>query len=148
MELYERATRDSWIAGPHLLGDRGQLMIKGSPRSSDYELWYCPGDVSFAAHTPAWERVEIPAQAYLIEGRAWPGHPSIWSVRDMLQAIVERRQPELGGAGAANSLECVSAVYESHFTGARATLPLAERGHPLIRRLAAAGKDGSEGGPS
>ena len=130
VELYQRATRDSWIAGPHLLGDRGQLMIKGSPQSADYELWYCPGDVSFAAHTPAWERVEIPRETYLIEGRAWPGHPSIWSVRDMLQALVEGRQPELGGARAANSLECVSAVYESHFTGARATLPLAERGHP------------------
>ena len=66
----------------------------------------------------------------------------------MLQALVEGRQPELGGAGAANSLECVSAVYESHFTGARATLPLAERGHPLIRRLTAAGKGSSSGTPS
>jgi predicted dehydrogenase len=141
VELYQRATRDGWIAGPHLLGERGQLLIKGSPQSSDYELWYCPSDVSFAAHTPAWERVEIPAEAYLIEGRAWPGHPSIWSVRDMLQALVEGRRPELGGAHAAGSLECVSAVYESHFTGARATLPLAERGHPLVRRLAAPGKN-------
>ena len=140
VELYERTTRDSWIAGPHLLGERGQLLIKGSPQSSNYELWYCPSDVSFAAYTPPWERIEIPAPAYLIEGTAWPGHPSIWSVRDMLGAIVEGRQPELGGANASNSLECVSAVYESHFTAARATLPLAERSHPLIRRLAAAGK--------
>ena len=141
VELYPRASRDTWIAGPHLLGERGQLMIKGNPRSYDYELWYCPSDVSFAAHTPAWERVEIPAPAYLIEGKAWPGHPSIWSVREMLQALLEGRPPELGGAMAGNSLECVSAVYESHFSGARATLPLAERRHPLTRRLAAAGAD-------
>ena len=38
-------------------------------------------------------------------------------------------------AAALTSLECVAAVYESHFTGARATLPLKERRHPLIRRL-------------
>ena len=66
----------------------------------------------------------------------------------MLQALAEGRQPELGGAQAANSLECVSAVYESHFTGARATLPLAARGHPLIRRLAENGKSASAGGSS
>ena len=33
------------------------------------------------------------------------------------------------GAAALTSLECVAAVYESHFTGARATLPLKERRH-------------------
>ena len=55
----------------------------------------------------------------------------------MVQAISEGRRPELGGAGAAQSLECVSAVYESHFNGARATLPLADRRHPLIRRMPA-----------
>lgn len=139
VELYERPSRDNWIAGPHLLGDRGQLLIKGHPRGRGYELWYCPSDVSFAAHTPAWERVEIPAPAHLIEGKEWPGHPSIWSVRDVVRALLEERPPELGGANAGASLECVSAVYESHFTGARATLPLADRRHPLTRRLAAAG---------
>ena len=53
----------------------------------------------------------------------------------MVNSIRENRQPQLGGAAALTSLECVAAVYESHFTGARATLPLKERLHPLIRRL-------------
>ena len=33
------------------------------------------------------------------------------------------------GAAALTSLECVAAVYELHFTGARAALPLKERRH-------------------
>ena len=53
----------------------------------------------------------------------------------MVNAIRENRQPELGGSQALTSLECVSAVYESHFTEARAYLPLEDRRHPLIRRL-------------
>ena len=52
----------------------------------------------------------------------------------MVNSIRENRQPQLGGA-AALTLECVAAVYESHFTGTRATLPLRDRRHPLIKRL-------------
>ena len=55
----------------------------------------------------------------------------------MVNSIRENRQPQLGGAAALTSLECVAAVYESHFThfGTRATLPLRDRRHPLIKRL-------------
>ena len=137
VELYPRPERQNWIAGPHLVGEAGQLMVKSNPQTGHFEVWHCPTDVSFASYTPPWRQIEIPDAALTIEGKTWPGHPSIWSVRDMVQAISARRQPELGGAGAAQSLECVSAVYESHFTGARATLPLADRRHPLIRRLPA-----------
>ena len=137
VELYPRPERQNWIAGPHLVGEAGQLMVKSNPQTGHFEVWHCPTDVSFASYTPPWRQIEIPDAALTIEGKTWPGQPSIWSVRDMVQAISAGRQPELGGAGAAQSLECVSAVYESHFTGARATLPLADRRHPLIRRLPA-----------
>ena len=135
IELYRRASWAGWLAGPHILGDEGQMMIKPNPTSGTDEMWYCPLDVSFAAHTPQWERVEIEAEAFVIDGEAWPSRHSIWSVRDMVRAIREGRQPELGGAKACASLACVSAVYESHFTGARAHLPLRDRRHPLGARL-------------
>ena len=50
MELYVRGSVHDWLMGPHLLGSEGQLMIK--PQRGADELWYCPSDVSFAAHTP------------------------------------------------------------------------------------------------
>ena len=135
VELYCREPRQGWMMGPHILGSTGQLMIKPNPKTGIDEMWYCPFDVSFAAHTPQWERVLLPKEAFVIDGTPWPGRHSIWSVRDMVNAIREDRQPELGGSKALTSLECVSAVYESHFTGARAMLPLPDRRHPLIKRL-------------
>ena len=134
MELYVRGSVHDWLMGPQLLGSEGQLMIK--PHRGVDELWYCPSDVSFAAHTPPWELVARADQADCqINGTAWPTRHSIWSVRDMVEAVRTGRKPELGGARALTSLECVSAVYESHFTGARVALPMADRRHPLGKRV-------------
>lgn len=135
IELYRRQSLDGWLWGPHILGDTGQIMIKPNPRTGDEEMWYCPSDVSFPAHTPPWEQVEIEKQANLIEGKPWPERHPIWSVRDFVSAIRDGHEPELGGSKACTSLECVSAVYESHFTGARVHLPLDDRRHPLVKRL-------------
>jgi predicted dehydrogenase len=135
VELYRREPLHGWMMGPHILGSEGQLMIKPNSKTGIDEMWYCPFDVSFAAHTPQWERVLLPKEVFVIDGQTWSDRHSIWSVRDMVNAIRENRQPELGGAKALTSLECVSAVYESHFTEARAYLPLGDRRHPLIKRL-------------
>ena len=135
MELYRREATQGWLMGPHIIGSEGQLMIKPNPHTNVDEIWHCPFDVSFAAHTPQWERVTIDRQRFRIGDKLWESRSSIWSVRDMVNSILEGRQPELGGAAALTSLECVAAVYESHFTGARATLPLKDRRHPLIKRL-------------
>jgi predicted dehydrogenase len=138
VELYCRDPLQGWMMGPHILGSEGQLMIKPNPQTGVDEMWHCPFDVSFAAHTPQWERVLLPEEAFVIDGQPWEDRHSIWSVRDMVNAIRENRQPELGERKALTSLECVSAVYESHFTEARAYLPLEDRRHPLIKRLDAA----------
>ncbi len=135
IELYRRESRHGWLWGPHLLGDRGQIMVKPNPDSDVDEMWFCPFDVSFPAHTPPWEQVEIAKEDYVIEGRPWPAKDSIWSVRNMVDSIRSNSEPELGASRASTSLECVSAVYESHFTGARAKLPLPDRRHPLVKRL-------------
>ncbi|MCY3740279.1 MAG: Gfo/Idh/MocA family oxidoreductase [Candidatus Poribacteria bacterium] len=135
MELYCREPRHGWMMGPHLLGSEGQLMIKPSPDTGIDEMWYCPFDVSFAAHTPVWERIELDASAFLISGKAWQSRHTIWSAKNMRDAILNGNQPELGGRNALTSLECVSATYVSHFSGAKVHLPLKERNHPLAKRL-------------
>lgn len=135
LELYQREQVQGWMMGPHILGSEGQLMIRPDPETYVDELWHCPFDVSFPSHTPRWEKVPVDAERFRIGKGLWERRQSIWSVRDMVDSIREDRQPELGGKAALTSLECVFAVYESHFTGARARLPLEERRHPLVRRL-------------
>jgi predicted dehydrogenase len=51
---------------------------------------------------------------------------------DWLKAIEDRRDPECSAANAAKAVEMVMAVYESHLTSRRVTLPLPNREHPLI----------------
>ncbi len=135
MELYCREPRHGWMMGPHLLGSEGQLMIKPNPDTGIDEMWYCPFDVSFAAHTPKWEQIELDASAFLISGKAWQSRHTIWSAKNMRDAILNGNQPELGGRNALTSLECVSATYVSHFSGTKVHLPLKERSHPLAKRL-------------
>ena len=132
MELYCRERRHNWMMGPHLLGSEGQLMIKPHPETGIDEMWYCPFDVSFAGHTPAWERIELDASAFLISGKAWRARHTIWSAQNMRDAILNENQPELGGRNALTSLECVSATYVSHFSGTKVQLPLEKRNHPLV----------------
>ena len=133
MELYQREPRHGWMMGPHLLGSEGQLMIKPNPQTGIDEMWYCPFDVSFAAHTPVWEQIELDASAYLIYGKAWKPRHTIWSAQNMRDSILNGNQPELGGRKALTSLECVSATYASHFSDSKVRLPLEERSHPLVK---------------
>ena len=135
IELYRRESTTGWLMGPHILGETGQIMIKPNPQNGIDEMWYCPFDVSFAAHTPQWELITPDEKAFLIDGKPWKARHSIWSVHDMVNAILKNRPPELGGKGALTSLECVSAVYESHFTERRVHLPMTDRRHPLVKRM-------------
>ena len=129
VELYRREERDGALHSPHLLGDKGQIRIEG------WEMWFCPSDVSFAARGPDWEHVQIDPQANVIDGETWSsGHP-IWSVKNIVESLLAGETPELGGANAITSIQCVSAAYESHFTRARTYLPMDDRRHPLTKRL-------------
>ena len=142
MELYRRPQTQGWMMGPHILGSEGQLMIRPNPDTFVDELWHCPFDISFPSHTPQWQKVPVDPERFRIGDQLWQRRQSIWSVRDMVDSIREGRQPRLGGAAALTSLECVFAVYESHFTGTRAALPLKERRHPLVSRLQAGSGNG------
>jgi predicted dehydrogenase len=52
---------------------------------------------------------------------------------DLLAALEEDRQPMSSGHDARAALEMIMAVYESHISGDRVSLPLAQRSHPLSR---------------
>lgn len=52
-------------------------------------------------------------------------------VADLLAAYEENRKPLSGGEDARAALEMIMAVYASHISGNRVTLPLAQREHPL-----------------
>ena len=52
---------------------------------------------------------------------------------EVLAALEENRAPLSSGHDALAALEMIMAVYESHITGNRVTLPLTERVHPLAR---------------
>ena len=134
IELYCRPEQHGWMMGPHLLGSRGQMMVKPNAKTGIDEIWYCPFDVSFASQTPDWELIPFDEALFLIEGKAWPSRHTIWSIQNVVTAILEGHQPELSGKQALVSLECVSATYESHFTAARVNLPITDRQHPLEKR--------------
>ena len=52
-------------------------------------------------------------------------------VDDWLEAIRTKREPDCSGRAAMRALEMVMAVYQAGLSGKRATLPLADRRHPL-----------------
>ncbi len=132
VELYRREELNGYLHSPHLLGTMGQIKIER------WEMWYCPSDAFFVEGGAAWECVEIDPAAFVIGGETWgSGHP-IWSVKHMVESLQAGETPELGGPNAITSIQCVSAAYESHFTKARAYLPLEDRRHPLIKRMGSA----------
>jgi predicted dehydrogenase len=50
---------------------------------------------------------------------------------DWLDAIANNREPACSGRNAMKSIEMVMAVYQSALSGARVTIPLKDRKHPL-----------------
>ena len=53
-------------------------------------------------------------------------------VDDWLDAIEKNREPACSGRAAMKSLEMIMAVYHAALGGRRVSLPLGERGHPLV----------------
>jgi hypothetical protein len=68
---------------------------------------------------------------------------------DLLSAVEEDRPTMSDGRDATAALEMIMAVYASHLSGTRVSLPLAERTHPLaaLAPSAAGAVAGGSGGP-
>lgn len=57
---------------------------------------------------------------------------SLWLLDELVQALDEDREPECSGREARVALEMIMGIYDSHRRGARTSLPLADRRHPLL----------------
>jgi hypothetical protein len=69
--------------------------------------------------------------ATLVALGTWQVNRLVWK-RDLLAAIAERREPLCGPEAGRETVELTLAVFASFAAGgAKVTLPLAERGHPL-----------------
>ena len=54
------------------------------------------------------------------------------AIVDLIEAIENDRPPVSSAADAVAALEMILGTYESHITGRRVTIPLANRNHPLV----------------
>ena len=54
------------------------------------------------------------------------------AIVDLIEAIENDRPPVSSAADAVDALEMILGTYESHITGSRVTIPLANRNHPLV----------------
>jgi predicted dehydrogenase len=130
---------DSWQPNVELLGTDGVLFLGGTSNYVDVYLhrgaWAPPGRL---------ERFEAPAREivagpYAERGAEAPHHVAM--VEELVAAIEEGREHRSSGVDGRWALEMIMGVYESHRRGgARVALPLAERDHPLERRLREEGK--------
>ena len=115
------------------------LLLEGTAGTIGYRsfgfrqlFWHHRG-IPFPAGDERWEPLEL--DGHTPEGPDDMKERYIWAhqhlIRDLLQSVEERRPPLASALDAARALDMMMAAYESHFTGARVALPLANRRHPL-----------------
>ncbi len=111
---------------------RGQIEVYGSRAAAQLNPWLLDAqDPAYAAEVRAWAAacIEPTPAAWLPPKSAaggymdptWPHTPQI---RDVLDAIRERRQPQISGREAWATLEVVLAAYKSAITGQPVELPM------------------------
>jgi predicted dehydrogenase len=128
------ATGEAWHPSMELVGTDGVLFLGGTSDHVDLYLhrgpWAPPG---------RFERIAAPVQPiaagpYAEDGAQAPYHTAM--VEELVRAIEEGREHRSSGADGRWALEMIMGVYESQRRGgARVTLPLPERRHPLQRWL-------------
>lgn len=116
-----------------VLGTKGQLSLRGTGvQRGNSDLFFLPVPAFYPADLqdePQWQRIEIPEE---LDPRL--GKESITPILQELIRSIETgsEHPCSGEAGRLN-LEMVMAIYTSHLSGERVSIPLAERAHPLSR---------------
>ena len=126
---YEKT--DSRLYSVDVLGTKGQLSLRGTgTKRGNSDLFHLPVPAFYPAdlqEEPLWQRIEVPAE---LDPRL--GEQSITPILQELIKSIETgsEHPCSGEAGRLN-LEMVMAMYASHLSGRRVSIPLAERKHPL-----------------
>jgi predicted dehydrogenase len=118
-----KAVLDPW--GLELLGTKGvvRIVMDGTPRvyTRPGALWGKDGKGNYWKPLTVDERKSGPQ----------PLVPNGHVADDLLVAIRQNREPQCSGANALAAVEMVMAVYQSALKGARVTVPLTDRAHPL-----------------
>ena len=128
---YEKTNR--LLYSMDVLGTKGQLSLRGTgTQQGDGDLFHLPVPAFYPADLqddPQWQRVDVPEELDPMLGKE-----SITPILRELIASIETgsEHPCSGEAGRFN-LEMVMAIYTSHLSGQRVSIPLAERAHPLSR---------------
>ena len=115
----------------HIRGTEGQFYV-----GYDSSRYFFSPDTRFGPWVE-WEEVPVRYERYSIEGID-NDHPAlrrgeIYFAREMIDAIEEGREHTCSGWEALQVMELMMGCFVSHFEGHRVSLPLEERGHPLVR---------------
>ncbi|MBM3187194.1 MAG: Gfo/Idh/MocA family oxidoreductase [Chloroflexi bacterium] len=114
--------------GVDLYGSQGILSIRGM---MDREVYLYRGPLWSPRDAGPWEWIEarqweaIPADHRLV-------YTNRLLARDLIVAIEEGREPVASGTDGRMALEMIMAVYASALSGARVSIPLSRREHPLL----------------
>jgi len=122
-----RATLGPW--GIELLGTKGAARILAEVFPTIYVLK--SGAWAASGRKDEWTRWDGDPGAKLSAEERGFGPANRRVVEDWLLAIEQNREPVCSGRGAMKSIEMIMAVYQAALSGARVTLPLKERRHPL-----------------
>jgi predicted dehydrogenase len=122
-----RATLGPW--GIELLGSKGAARILAEVFPTVYVLKAGGWDAS--GRKDEWTRWDGDPGAKLSAEERGFGPANRRVVEDWLAAIEQNREPACSGRAATKSIEMIMAVYQAALSGARVTLPLMERRHPL-----------------
>jgi len=118
-----KAVLDPW--GLELLGTKGtaRVVMDGTQRvyTRPGALWGKDGKGT------DWKPLTVGAK----ESGFQPVVPNGHVADDLVLAIQEKKDPECSGANALAAVEMVMAVYQAALKGARVTVPLTDRTHPL-----------------
>jgi predicted dehydrogenase len=92
--------------------DRGSMFVAGMslPSPARNDVWTIPGEKDLPARWEAEDAAEL-------EGVDVASHYHELQLRDVVQAILERREPAVRGSDGRATVEFVAAIYQAHATG-------------------------------
>jgi len=137
-EFFHRAKIDSRAYAVDLIGTEGMLCLRSGGGAGIYlqrdPVWH-------PVIGAPWEEVLLAEEDYRLPGTDHVSrNAEVWLAHEMAQALREDREHDCSGDAGRQVLEWIQAGYASHVAGARVSLPLAERRHPLALWCEQAGR--------
>ena len=143
-DLYDVKNGNSWM-GLTVTGTKGSLSVRFED-SFERKLYICreavpPESEANFVEFPIYDNRKVPGAAELDSSICcFKDSPTVrnfvesnrFAVWDLMNCIGTDKQPKSNAENAVGVQEIIQAIYLAHFTGAKVTLPLENRKHPLI----------------